>query len=70
MQIRTAEQERIAQKEAIDAAIKTKQLGLDTQELELDAQKEGLRMATQTTKDQDKLSLELLRLMDQQEKSE
>ena len=70
LQIRTAEQDRIAQKEAIDAAIKTKQLGLDTQELELDAQKEGLRMATQTSREQDKLSLELLRLMAQQEKSE
>ena len=69
LQIRTAEQDRIAQKEAIDAAIKTKQLGLDTQELELDAQKEGLRMATQTSREQDKLSLELLRLMAQQEKS-
>jgi len=66
LQIRAAEQDRISQKEAIDAAIKTKQLGLDAQELELDAQKEGLRMATQTTKDQDKLNLDLLRLMDQQ----
>ena len=69
LKIRTAEQDRIAQKEAIDAAIKTKQLGLDIQELELDAQKEGLRMATQTSREQDKLSLELLRLMAQQGKS-
>ena len=70
LQIRVVEQDRIAQKEAIDAAIKTKQLGLDTQELELDAQKEGLRLATQTTQEQDKLSLELLRLMEQHGKSE
>ena len=70
LQIRTAEQDRIAQKEAIESAINTKKLGLATQEVELDAQKEGLRVATQTTQAQDKLNLELLKIMDQQEKSE
>jgi len=66
--IRKQEQDRIAQKEAIDAAINTKKLGLSSQELELEAQKEGLRVATKTKNDNDKLSLELLRLMEQQKK--
>ena len=68
LQIRTTEQERIAQKDAIDAAIDTKKLGLSSQELELEAQKEGLKVATKTKNDNDKLSLELLRLMEQQKK--
>ena len=70
LQLRAVEQDRISQKEALDAALKTKQLGLDTQEMELDAQKEGLRVAAQTTQEQDKLSLEILRLMEQQKKSD
>lgn len=66
--LRKQEQDRIVQKDAITAAIDTKKLGLSSQELELEAQKEGLRVATKTKNDNDKLSLELLRLMEQQKK--
>jgi len=68
IQLRMAEQERIAQKDALDSAIDTKKLGLDTEELELEAQKEGLKLAKSTTEAQDKLSLDLLRLIEQQNK--
>ena len=70
IQLRMAEQERIAQKEAIDSAIDTKKLGLSTQELELEAEKEGLKLARSTTDSQNKLNLELLRLIDQQNKGQ
>ena len=68
IQLRMAEQERIAQKDALDSAIDTKKLGLETEELELEAQKEGLKLAKSTTEAQDKLSLDLLRLVEQQNK--
>jgi hypothetical protein len=70
IQLRMAEQERIAQKDAIDSAIDTKKLGLSTQELELEAEKEGLKLARSTTDSQNKLNLELLRLIDQQNKGQ
>jgi hypothetical protein len=70
IQLRMAEQERIAQKDAIDSAIDTKKLGLSTQELELEAEKEGLKLARSTTDSQNKLNLELLRLINQQNKGQ
>ena len=70
IQLRMAEQERIAQKDALDSAIDTKKLGLDEKELELEAQKEGLKLAKSTTESQDKLSLDLLRLIEQQNKGQ
>jgi hypothetical protein len=70
IQLRMAEQERISQKDALDSAIDTKKLGLDEKELELEAQKEGLKLAKSTTESQDKLSLDLLRLIEQQNKGQ
>jgi hypothetical protein len=70
IQLRIAEQERISQKDALDSAIDTKKLGLDEKELELEAQKEGLKLAKSTTESQDKLSLDLLRLIEQQNKGQ
>jgi len=70
IQLRMAEQERIAQKDALDSAIDTKKLGLNEKELELEAQKEGLKLAKSTTESQDKLSLDLLRLIEQQNKGQ
>jgi hypothetical protein len=70
IQLRMAEQERISQKEALGSAIETKKLGLDEKELELEAQKEGLKLAKSTTESQDKLSLDLLRLIEQQNKGQ
>ncbi len=70
IQLRMAEQDRISQKDALDSAIDTKKLGLDEKELELEAQKEGLKLAKSTTESQDKLSLDLLRLIEQQNKGQ
>jgi len=49
IQIRMAEQQRKSQKEAIDSAIATKRLQLDKEELTLEAQKDGLKLAKSTT---------------------
>ena len=70
IQIRMAEQQRKSQKEAIDSAIATKRLQLDKEELTLEAQKDGLKLAKSTVESTDKLNLELLRLIDQQNKGQ
>ena len=70
IQIRQAEQQRKSQKEAIDSAIATKRLQLDKEELTLEAQKDGLKLAKSTVESTDKLNLELLRLIDQQNKGQ
>jgi hypothetical protein len=70
IQIRMSEEQRRSQKEAIDSAIATKRLQLDKEELTLEAQKEGLKLAKSTTENTDKLNLELLRLIDQQNKGQ
>ncbi len=64
-QIRTAEQERKAQKDRIDAALGAEQLQLDKQELSIEAQKDGIKVAMDKKNMEDTLSLELLRLMEQ-----
>ena len=70
IQIRMTEEQRRGQKEAIDSAIATKRLQLDKEELTLEAQKDGLKLAKSTTENTDKLNLELLRLIDQQNKGQ
>ena len=70
IQIRMSEEQRRSQKEAIDSAIATKRLQLDKEELTLEAQKDGLKLAKSTTENTDKLNLELLRLIDQQNKGQ
>jgi hypothetical protein len=70
IQIRMSEERRRSQKEAIDSAIATKRLQLDKEELTLEAQKDGLKLAKSTTENTDKLNLELLRLIDQQNKGQ
>jgi len=70
IQIRMSEEQRRGQKEAIDSAIATKRLQLDKEELTLEAQKDGLKLAKSTTENTDKLNLELLRLIDQQNKGQ
>ena len=63
--IRQVEQERKAQKDAVDAAISTKHLDLETQELELEAQKDGVKLALDKTSAESKLDLEIARLMEE-----
>ena len=61
-QLRMAEQERKSQKDAIDAAIDTQQLKLDREELKMDAEKDGLKMAMDSKKDDAQLALQIANL--------
>ena len=70
IQIRQSEQERKSQKDAIDAALDAEQLKLDQQELAIEAQKEGIKMAISKRTDENKLDIELMRLIEQQNKGE
>jgi hypothetical protein len=63
-QIKQAELQRKAQKDQIDAVLDAEKLKLDRQELQLDAQKEGVRVAADRRKDNNKLDLEIARMMD------
>ena len=70
IQIRQAEQERKSQKDAIDAALDAEQLKLDQQELAIEAQKDGIKIAISKRTDENKLDVELMRLIEQQNKGE
>ena len=70
IQIRQSEQERKSQKDAIDAALDAEQLKLDQQELAIEAQKEGIKIAISKRTDENKLDVELMRLIEQQNKGE
>jgi hypothetical protein len=51
------------QKNQVDAMLDAEKLKLDQKELELDAQKEGVRVAASRRKDNNKLDLELAKMM-------
>ena len=70
IQIRQSEQERKSQKDAIDAALDAEQLKLDQQELAIEAQKDGIKIAISKRTDENKLDVELMRLIEQQDKGE
>jgi hypothetical protein len=70
IQIRQAEQQRKAQKDRIDAALEVEQLKLDKQELSIEAQKEGVKIALDKQNNKEKLDLELMRLIEQQNKGQ
>jgi len=70
IQIRQSEQERKSQKDAIDAALDAEQLKLDQQELAIEAQKDGIKIAISKRTDENKLDVELMRLIEQQNKGE
>jgi hypothetical protein len=55
--------QRKAQKDQADAILDAERLKLDQQELQLDAQKEGVRVAADRRKDNNKIDLELAKLM-------
>jgi hypothetical protein len=63
MQLKQAELQRKAQKDVLDATLKAKEIQIDEQELQLDAQKEGVRVAANRRKDNNKLDLEIAKLM-------
>ena len=62
-QLRMAEQERKTQKDAVDAAIDAQQLKLDRQELELEAEKDGMKLAIDTRDMDDKIGVELAKIL-------
>ena len=70
IQIRQAEQQRKAQKDRVDAALEVEQLKLDKQELSIEAQKEGIKIALDKQNNKEKLDLELMRLIEQQNKGQ
>jgi hypothetical protein len=62
-QIKQADLQRRAQKDQVDALIGAEKLKLDQQELQLDAQKEGVRVAASRRQGNNKLDLELAKMM-------
>ena len=67
-QIKQAELQRKAQKDQLDAVLDAEKLKLDRQELQLDAQKEGVRVAADRRKDNNKLDLEIAKMMENQKR--
>ena len=63
-QLRMAEQERKTQKDAVDAAIDAQQLKLERQELELEAEKDGMKLAVDTRDKDDKIGVELAKILE------
>ena len=63
-QLRMAEQERKTQKDAVDTAIDAQQLKLDRQELEIEAEKEGMKLAIDNRDKDDKLGVELAKILE------
>jgi len=69
-QLRSAEQERKSRKDAVDAAIESEHLKLEKQELSVEAQKEGIKVAMDKKGMEDKLSLELMKLIESNNKGQ
>jgi len=62
-QIKQADLQRRTQKDQVDAMMNAEKLKLDKQELQLDAQKEGVRLAASRRQENNKLDLEIARMM-------
>jgi len=67
-QIKQADLQRRTQKDQVDALIDAEKLKLDQQELQLDAQKEGVRVAANRRQGNNKLDLELAKIMAEEPK--
>ena len=63
VQIKQADLQRRTQKDQVDALMGAEKLKIDQQELQLDAQKEGVRVAASRRQENNKLDLELARMM-------
>jgi len=63
VQIKQADLQLKAQKNQVDALMGAEKLKLDMQELQLDAQKEGVRIAANRREGNNKLDLELAKLL-------
>jgi hypothetical protein len=62
-QFKQAQLQQKAQKDLVDSALEAEKLKIDQQELQLDAQKEGVKLAADRRKDNTKLDLELAKMM-------
>ena len=63
VQLKQADLQRRSQKDQVDALMDAEKLKLDQQELQLDAQKEGVRVAANRRQENNKLDLELAKMM-------
>jgi hypothetical protein len=61
LQIKAAEQQRKAQKDAIDAQIAEKRLNVEQQRIAVDAQKEGIKLQNQNQQNQLKIQADLFK---------
>jgi hypothetical protein len=61
LQIKDAEQQRKAQKDAIDAKIAEKRLNVEQQRIAVDAQKEGIKLQNQNQQNQLKIQADLFK---------
>jgi hypothetical protein len=70
IKIKQEEQQRKARKDAADMIVEAERIDLDTKELSLQAQKDGVKLAMDKRKDENRLDIELMRIMEQQKKGQ
>jgi len=70
IKIKQEEQQRKARKDAADMIVEAEKIELDTKELSLQAQKDGVKIAMDKRKDENRLDVELMRIMEQQNKGQ
>jgi len=70
IRIKQEEQQRKARKDAADMVVEAERIELDTKELSLQAQKDGVKIAMDKRKDENRLDVELMRIMEQQNKGQ
>jgi hypothetical protein len=70
IRIKQEEQQRKARKDAADIVVEAERIELDTKELSLQAQKDGVKLAMDKRKDENRLDVELMRIMEQQNKGQ
>jgi hypothetical protein len=70
IRIKQEEQQRKARKDAADMVVEAERIELDTKELSLQAQKDGVKLAMDKRKDENRLDVELMKIMEQQNKGQ
>ena len=70
IQLRMADQKRLVDKDKIEATIDVQKVQLDKQEMAIEAQKDGIKIALDKQSAKDKLDIELMRLIEQQNKGQ
>ena len=70
IQLRMADQKRLVDKDKIEATIDVQKVQLDKQEMAIEAQKDGIKIALDKQSAKNKLDIELMRLIEQQNKGQ